>query len=168
MNIDKLKRIIAVLKEENLDEIEVKGLFSSIRVARRKASVLPDSAGLSVNAVPADRAGDARENDAKGGGNQIEGGEADLSPEGGDSEYEGLEKLLSPMVGTFYRASDPEDEPYVSPGKRVKKGETVCIIEAMKLMNEIEAEFGGVIEKVMVENSQPVEYGQPLFLIKPD
>jgi len=161
MNIDKLKRIIAVLKEENLDEIEVRSLFSSIRIARRKAAGLQGSAG-STAAARADNAGDAWEDRAKG-----RGGEGDLSPEGEDAEYEGLEKMLSPMVGTFYRASDPGDEPYVSVGKRVKKGDIICIIEAMKLMNEIEAECDGVIEKILVENSQPVEYGQVLFLIQP-
>ena len=73
----------------------------------------------------------------------------------------------APMVGTFYRASSPTAEPYVREGDVVKQGQTLCIIEAMKLMNEIESKAAGRIEKILVENGQPVEYGQPLFLIEP-
>lgn len=73
--------------------------------------------------------------------------------------------LKAPMVGTFYRASRPEAQPFVKIGDRVKTGQTLCIIEAMKLMNEIEAEFSGIVVDILVEDGQPVEYGQPLFLI---
>ena len=75
--------------------------------------------------------------------------------------------IEAPMVGTFYRASSPTAEPYVSVGDLVKEGQIICIIEAMKLMNEIESKAAGRIEKILVENGQPVEYGQPLFLIEP-
>ena len=74
--------------------------------------------------------------------------------------------LSSPMVGTFYRSSSPESVPYVEIGSAVKKGDTLCIIEAMKLLNEIEADRDGVIKKIMVENAQPVEFGEPLFIIE--
>jgi len=73
----------------------------------------------------------------------------------------------APMVGTFYRASSPTAEPYVREGDVVKQGQILCIIEAMKLMNEIESKAAGRIEKILVENGQPVEYGQPMFLIEP-
>ena len=73
--------------------------------------------------------------------------------------------MKSPMVGTFYRASNPESAPFVEVGQTVTEGETLCIIEAMKLLNEIEAEKSGVIKKILVENGQPVEFGQPLFVI---
>lgn len=79
-----------------------------------------------------------------------------------------LHKIVSPMVGTFYRASSPDAAPYVSVGDRVGEKTTVCIIEAMKLMNEIEAEVKGEIVEVLAENGQLVEYGQPLFLVKPE
>jgi acetyl-CoA carboxylase biotin carboxyl carrier protein len=79
---------------------------------------------------------------------------------------EGL-KIHSPMVGTFYRASSPDSPAYAEVGTRIEIGQTVCIIEAMKLMNEIKAECAGVISKVLAENAQPVEFGQPLFLVKP-
>jgi acetyl-CoA carboxylase biotin carboxyl carrier protein len=75
--------------------------------------------------------------------------------------------ITAPMVGAFYRAPSPEAEPYVEIGDVVKKGQTACIIEAMKLMNEIESEVEGKIVKIMVENGHPVEYGQPLFLLEP-
>ncbi len=78
-----------------------------------------------------------------------------------------LVTIEAPMVGTFYRASSPTAEPYVREGDVVKEGQILCIIEAMKLMNEIESKAGGRIAKILVENGQPVEYGQPLFLIEP-
>lgn len=84
------------------------------------------------------------------------------------TEAEGkLLTITSPIVGTFYRSSSPEAEPFVDVGTRVKKGQVLCIIEAMKLMNEIESEVDGVVVRVLVENGQPVEYGEPLFLIEP-
>lgn len=79
-----------------------------------------------------------------------------------------LHKIVSPMVGTFYKAPAPDADPYVSVGDKVKEDTVVCIVEAMKLMNEIEAEIRGEIVEVLVENGQLVEYGQPLFLVKPE
>lgn len=75
--------------------------------------------------------------------------------------------IKSPMIGTFYRSSGPDKEPFVKVGDRVEKGQVVCIIEAMKLFNEIESEVSGVVSKVLVENASPVEYDQPLFLVDP-
>jgi len=75
--------------------------------------------------------------------------------------------VSSPMVGTFYRSPSPDSDSFVSEGSKVKKGDTICIIEAMKLMNEIEAEYDGVVEKIFLENASPVEYGQSLFVITP-
>jgi len=75
--------------------------------------------------------------------------------------------VKSPMVGTFYRSPSPEANPFVTRGSRVKKGDTLCIIEAMKLMNEIEAEYDGMVEEILVDNASPLEYGQPMFVIKP-
>ena len=86
------------------------------------------------------------------------------APAAAPAEVEG-HVLKSPMVGTFYRAASPEAKTFVEVGQNVKAGETVCIIEAMKLMNEIEADATGVIKAVLVENGQPVEFGQPLFII---
>jgi acetyl-CoA carboxylase biotin carboxyl carrier protein len=77
-------------------------------------------------------------------------------------------EIKSPMIGTFYRSSSPDTPPFVSVGDKISKGQTVCIIEAMKLFNEIESEFSGTIVKVLVENSTPVEYDQALFVVEPD
>jgi acetyl-CoA carboxylase biotin carboxyl carrier protein len=79
-----------------------------------------------------------------------------------------LHAVTSPLVGTFYRSADKEAEPFVEVGHRVVNGQTLCIVEAMKLMNEIESDTNGVVVKIIVENGQSVEYGEPLFLIDPD
>ncbi len=85
-----------------------------------------------------------------------------------ETEAEGrLLTVTSPIVGTFYRSPSPDAEPFVDVGARVKKGQVICIIEAMKLMNEIESEVDGVVVRMLVENGHPVEYGEPLFLIEP-
>jgi len=81
-------------------------------------------------------------------------------------EEEILHTITSPLVGTFYRAPSPDSSPFVEVGSKVEKGQVLCIIEAMKIMNEIESDVSGVIKKILVENGQPVEYGEPLFLIE--
>jgi len=98
----------------------------------------------------------------------------DLPPQTGpnpvprtDRKKEGLIEIKSPMVGTFYRAPAPGAKPFVDKAQSISPGDTVCIIEAMKLMNEITAEIGGQIEEILVQNGEPVEFGQPLFLINP-
>lgn len=85
----------------------------------------------------------------------------------GDSKPDG-EVVKSPIVGTFYEAPDPDSTPFVKAGDKISKGQTLCIVEAMKIMNEIEAEFGGTVQEILVNNGQPVEYDQPLFIIKKD
>ncbi len=89
-------------------------------------------------------------------------------PGGGAAEDDGLSFVTSPIVGTFYAASSPEADPYVKVGDRVSKGQVLCIVEAMKLMNEIEADVSGTIVKRYPENAQPVEFGERLFAIRPD
>lgn len=84
---------------------------------------------------------------------------------GGDDDKRS--KVLSPFVGTFYRAPSPDTDPYIKEGQIIKKGDVLCIIEAMKLMNEIESEVSGKVVSILAENGQPVEYGEPLFLIEP-
>ncbi|HEX6972039.1 MAG TPA: acetyl-CoA carboxylase biotin carboxyl carrier protein, partial [Limnochordia bacterium] len=88
-------------------------------------------------------------------------------PEKEEPSENGHVTIVAPMVGTFYRAPAPDAKPYVDVGDTVEVGQTLCIIEAMKLMNEIESEVRGQIVRVLVENAQPVEYGQPLFLVNP-
>ncbi|MER3603003.1 MAG: acetyl-CoA carboxylase, biotin carboxyl carrier protein [Thermus sp.] len=84
-----------------------------------------------------------------------------------EKECKNCVEVKAPIVGTFYRAPAPDAPPYVQEGDRVEKGQVLCIIEAMKLMNEIESEVSGIVRKILVQNGEPVEYGQPLFLIEP-
>ncbi|MBD3236824.1 MAG: acetyl-CoA carboxylase biotin carboxyl carrier protein, partial [Candidatus Eisenbacteria bacterium] len=93
---------------------------------------------------------------------------APASTRAGGEPPDGVVVIASPMVGTFYRASTPTAEPFVKVGAPVTAGQVVCIVEAMKLMNEIEAEVSGTIVEVLVENGQPVEFNQPLFHVRPD
>jgi len=139
----RIRELIDILDAEGIDEIEVRTLWSSVRVARRGSRAAPARAGTPAAAV---------ESEANA-----------AEPEGADFN---LEKIVSPMVGTFYRSPNPEADPFVFEGKRVERGEVLCIIEAMKLMNEIEAEKSGVIRKILVRDAEPVEYGQPLFLVE--
>ncbi len=91
----------------------------------------------------------------------------EAAPEGAEAAVAtNIKTVTSPMVGTFYSAPAPDSDSYVEVGSRVKKGQTLCIIEAMKLMNEVESEYDGVVSSILVENGQPVEYGEPLFYIK--
>lgn len=83
-------------------------------------------------------------------------------------ESSGLHEIRSPIVGTFYRAPSPDSDPFVEVGSHIAKGQTLCIVEAMKLMNEIESDVNGTIEKIILKNAEPVEFDQPMFLIKPD
>jgi len=84
-----------------------------------------------------------------------------------ENDCPGCVEITAPIVGTFYRKPSPDSEPFVEVGDRVEKGQVVCIIEAMKLFNEIESEVSGIIRKILVEDGEPVEYGQPLFLVEP-
>jgi acetyl-CoA carboxylase biotin carboxyl carrier protein len=95
--------------------------------------------------------------------------EASVAPEPGTTipEEEELHPVSSPIVGTFYRAPNPDADPYVKVGEFVEQGQTLCIVEAMKLMNEIEADISGTVVKVLPENAQPVEYGESLFMVRP-
>ncbi len=91
---------------------------------------------------------------------------AQVNAEEGPKLASNLKQIVSPMVGTFYRAPAPDADPFIEVGEMVHTGQTVCIVEAMKVMNEIGSDYSGVIRKVLIENSQPVEYGQPLFLVE--
>ncbi len=151
---DRIRKLIGILREEDLDEIEVRTWFSGIRVVRRRsvssvASMEPAREDPPAEAVP-----------------EAKTPEPETPAVEPPAVEEGFEEIVSPMVGTFYRSAGPEMDAFVSEGSRVETGQVLCIIEAMKLMNEIEAEKTGVIRKVLVENSQPVEFGQPLFLVE--
>ena len=153
---DKLKEIIYILENSDVNEIEVNFWGRKYRVSKQASVVVQESSGLASK--------EATQNAVQPNPNPVES-ENTLASDDNES-FDG-EDQLSPMPGTFYSAPTPEDEPFVSKGDIVKKGQVLCIIEAMKIMNEIESEFDGTIMKVNVNNGDPVEYNQPLFVIKP-
>ena len=149
MDIRKIKKLIELLEDSSLTEIEIVEGEESVRLARGgMLQAAPMSAAPVVTAPAPVAAAPAAE--------QPE--EEDQIPEG--------EAVLSPMVGTFYGASSPEAQAFVSLGQRVGVGDTLCIIEAMKMFNQIESDVSGTVVAILAENGQPVEYDQPLFVIR--
>ena len=145
-SLDYLKTLVDFMQETNLDEVEVSENGSTIRLRRNLAPATPVQAEVAVPvAQPATTAPTQTSETA----------EPALSGH----------VVKSPMVGTFYRSSSPEASPFVSLGDKVKKGQVLCIIEAMKTMNQIEADKDGVVENILPENADPIEFGQPLFVI---
>ena len=151
MDLRKLKALIDLVEKSGIAELEITEGEEKVRIAKQGGAVppqtylhpvppAPQAAPAPVAAVPAPAEA-----------------AAPAEPEG--------HVVKAPMVGTFYRSSAPGAQAYVEVGQPVKEGDTLCIIEAMKLMNEIEADASGVIKAILVENGQPVEYGQPLFII---
>lgn len=149
MDIRKVKKLIEMLEESRVSEIEIHEGEESVRISR-VSSVTP---AHTVVQVPADETAAV-----------VNAGAAASAPETAEEPEGSIVK--SPMVGIFYESPAPGKPPFVELGKRVARGEVLCIIEAMKIMNQIESEFSGIISKIMVENGEPVEYGQPLFIIK--
>lgn len=152
MDLRKLKKLIELVEEYSITELEVTEgeekvrISKSIALAQTTAAIMPQYQ-VPVSAEPA------------------------VSPAGGTGSQDkpGLPAghiVKSPMVGTFYRSSAPGAKPFAEIGQQVKSGETLCIIEAMKLLNEIEADRDGKIKAILPENGQPVEYGEPLFVIE--
>jgi acetyl-CoA carboxylase biotin carboxyl carrier protein len=149
VNQREIRRLADLLKEYDLSEIEIER--EGVRVRLRRD-------------LPAAPAAAAPRQAAVGMPGATPVAEAEVAAAAGEAH---LLTVEAPMVGTFYRAPSPDAPPFVRDGERVKKGQVVCIIEAMKLMNEIESKVAGRVVKVLVENAQPVEYGQPLFLLEP-
>jgi len=148
MDLRKLKKLIDLVQESGIAELEITEGEEKVRISRAgnavQTAIMTMPQATPMMAAPPAAALPAAP-------------EAPAEPEG--------HVVKSPMVGTFYRSSAPGAKPFVEIGQSVNAGDTLCIIEAMKLLNEIEADQGGVIKTVLVENGQPVEYGQPLFLI---
>lgn len=152
MDIRKIKKLIEMLEESDIAEIEIREGEESIRLCRYSAPPVISAAMTAPPVQPGITVPSAR---------AAEVGTSEAAP-----EQETGHVVRSPMVGTFYRASSPGAKPFVEVGQRVEVGDTLCIIEAMKILNQIEADKAGVILKVSVENGQPVEYNQPLFTIE--
>lgn len=150
MDIRKVKKLIELLEESGIAEIEIREGEESVRISRHGQAPLLMQAPAPVPATPPVAVASAAAPPAESA--------ADAPPAG--------HLVKSPMVGTFYRSANPGAKPFVEIGQRIAVGETLCIIEAMKMLNQIEADAGGEIAAILVENGQPVEFGQPLFVIK--
>ena len=150
MDIRKIKKLIELLEDSGLSELEIHEGEESVRLSRAAPTPAPAAPQPPQAPAPAPAA------PSGGAGAEPETGGEDL-PEG--------QVVRSPMVGTFYASPSPDADPFVSIGQRVESGDTLCIIEAMKMFNHIESDVSGKVVKVMAENGQPVEYDQPLFVI---
>ena len=151
MDIRKVKKLIELLEESGIDEIEITEGEESIRISRQ-AYKLPTTQHYAPPASAPEPAPAAPAAPA-------------AAPEPAAPAQPSGHIVKSPMVGSFYRSPSPTAAAFVEPGQKVKKGETVCIVEAMKMMNQIEADKDGTIGEILVENGQPVEFDQPLFTI---
>ena len=164
MDIRKVKKLIDLLENSSVDEIEIHEGEESVRVTRhREPSAAPVHHYHAAPAVGAATAAPAAVPASVA--DPVPGGAADTAT---DSPLPPGYVVTSPMVGTFYQASSPGSKPFVSVGQRVVPGDTLCIIEAMKILNQIEAEVAGEVKAVIAENGHPVEYGEPLFVIDTD
>ncbi len=151
MEIKDIKAIYKFLRETDIVEFEIEGADGKLRLKRGVAAAVPQ---------PVFHAPAAALAPAPKSANEIKKEEAERA------KAENIKVVTSPMVGTYYRSASPEAQPFVEIGSVVKSGQTLCIIEAMKLMNEVECEYNGKIVQILVDNGQPVEYGEPLFHIE--
>ncbi|WP_397535220.1 acetyl-CoA carboxylase biotin carboxyl carrier protein [Roseateles sp.] len=154
MDLRKLKTLIDLVSESNISELEITEADGKVRIVKSEAA----PAGVMMQAVPVASAPVATVAAAAP--------VAAALPVAAAPAAETGHVVKSPMVGTFYRASSPNAKSFVELGQQVKEGEAICIIEAMKIMNEIDADKSGTITKILCENGQPVEFGQPLFVIE--
>jgi acetyl-CoA carboxylase biotin carboxyl carrier protein len=159
IDLDWIRRLIDMVDGSGIDSLEISRFGTRVRIAKSPPVTVSATAGAaSPAAMPAAPTAAAAPELAAA---------AAPEPAAEEEPDSGLAEVLSPMVGTFYRAPAPDAPPYVEPGDRVEKGQTVCILEAMKLMNELEVEVSGTVREICVENAEPVEFGQVLFRIDP-
>ena len=155
MDIRKVKKLIELLKESGISEIELHEGEESVRISSHHAmgahqAVVQTPSQIPVNISQASIAPELVEDEATHPASVVDEGHI----------------VKSPMVGIFYSSPSPDTSPFVEIGQTVEKGDVLCIVEAMKIMNQIESEASGVISKIFVENGEPIEYGQPLFALK--
>jgi acetyl-CoA carboxylase biotin carboxyl carrier protein len=156
MDLRKLKTLIDLVSESNVSELEITEAEGKVRIVKGPVgSPLAVSAPVMVAAPAASTVSPAATTPA-----------ADLAPAALEPSAPTGHVVKSPMVGTFYTASSPDAKPFVQVSSVVKQGETICIIEAMKILNEIEADKSGTVTRILVDNGQAVEYGQPMFMIE--
>ena len=147
MNIKKIKELVDLMNENGLTEVEIEQEGMKVKLTKRAQGVVEQVVTSSAATSPAAPQAAASE-----------------APK---DEKSNRKEIKSPMVGTFYRSPAPDADDYVKVGDVIQKGDVLCIVEAMKLMNEVKAEFGGRIVEIAVENAEPVEYGQTMFVVEP-
>jgi acetyl-CoA carboxylase biotin carboxyl carrier protein len=160
MKIKEIRDLIDFISQSELNEVNIE--TTDFKISVKKS---PDI-HVSSNEVMQPKTSSGKEH-IKSSDYGEEQEVAEESEEVKQEEKPNLKEIKSPMIGTFYRAPNPESPSFVEPGDQIRPGQTVCIIEAMKLFNEIEAEISGTIVKILVENATPVEFDQPLFLVEP-
>jgi len=151
VDISEIRKLIKLIQNTDVTEIEVSEGEHSVRISRQQNVTMAAPVAPQMFAAPSAPVAAA----------------TPAAPAAADAAPSEEHLVKSPMVGTFYRAPAPDADSFVSEGQRIKKGDILCIIEAMKLMNEIEAEYDGIVESILVENASPLEYGQPMFVITP-
>ena len=152
MDLRKIKKLMELLEESGIAEIEVKEGEESIKLSRNIGSpVTPVQQMIQQPMMPQQQAPQAT---------------PQVQDKSDDSSNQNRNTVNSPMVGTFYASASPESKPFVTVGQSVKKGDTLCILEAMKMMNQVQAESNGKILEILVDNAEPVEFDQPLFVIE--
>ena len=154
MDIRKIKRLIELLEESGINEIEIKEGEESVRISRGG----PEAPVQMMPQAPAQPVAPAPQPESATPAEPEPAADDDGVPEG--------HPVRSPMVGTFYRAPAPGAKPFVEVGQQVKVGDTLCIVEAMKMLNQIEADKAGTVAAILLEDGQPVEYDQPLFIVQ--
>ncbi|CAN5124876.1 hypothetical protein BH24GEM2_BH24GEM2_02290 [soil metagenome] len=165
VDLDFLRGLIEAIDASDLDHIDITRGGTRVRISRTPAPTQVMAGPLAAPSVSYAPAPSAADFPAAASAGPSEGGTAEAAPPAPASRFTDVK---SPMVGTFYRAPSPDAPAYVEVGTRVAKGQTLCILEAMKLMNELEAEVAGTVREVLLGNGEPVEYGQVLFRIEPD
>jgi len=166
MNESTIKRLIRLVEDSEIDQLEISSWGRKVKITRR----LPESSNghsdhSAVYQAVAPPPAPAPAPTPQAPAAPVSAQQVESTAASADKNYV---EIKSPMVGTFYAAPAPEAPPYIKPGDKVSVGQVICIVEAMKLMNEIESEVTGSVTKIMVENAQPVEFGQVLFLIDPN
>ncbi len=158
MDLRKLKKLIDLVQESGISELEITEGEEKVRISKAGANFVMPTAmpNFNYSAPPTHQMGAPVHSSAPQANTQ--------APEATNPDDEG-HVVKSPMVGTFYRSPSPGSPPFAEVGQSVSEGQTLCIIEAMKLLNEIESDVSGTIKRILVENGQPIEYGQPLFII---
>lgn len=160
MDLERLRDILKLVSESDVSEVEIEE--EDLRIFVRKAAPAPAAPMVQSWEIPAAQPAAQPAPQPAAAPQAPQAPAATPAP----AESEGTE-VRAPIVGTFYEAASPDSKPYVQVGDSVKAGDVLCIIEAMKLMNEIESEVSGTVRKVLVKNATPVEYDQPLFIIEP-